>query len=372
MMSNWTRFFLVVLRLAIGWHLATEGWSKIQSIRQWSGDLKTYSGRAFTSRGYLLESGGPLRDSFRDMATDPYRRLEARLDTRVPHGKDPKEIEPLERFPKTLGREWDRYLNEFLRHYEVGGDQHEVFRNELGTQKKIAADWLAGCTKDEPKELKRRTLWGEWTVKLTIPQRIDEYRAKLRDIEDVDEERRLFNNPVAADRLQRLKAEAAICFDELTEELDGNEAAKRDGRFQIMQKALEKHLSAEQKKKGAVPGYGPDESFLWGKTKLWWVDRITAYGLFAAGLALILGLFTRIGCMVGAGLLLLFFVARPVLPWLPPAPNSEGTYYWINKTTIEALALLALATTRSGLWLGLDAAIHVCWRRWISKRPEMT
>jgi hypothetical protein len=47
----------------------------------------------------------------------------------------------------------------------------------------------------------------------------------------------------------------------------------------------------------------------------------------------------------------------PPLPGLPENPRAEGHYLFINKNTIEMLALLVLATTRSGSWLGLDALI---------------
>jgi len=372
-MNNWTRFFLILLRLAIGWHLATEGWTKIQSLHRWTGEKnQLFAGRPFSGRTYLQEAEGPFRETFRRLAPDPYRWLEARLNTRVPAGKNPKDIDPLERFPRALGRDWDRYLDEFLKHYEVVGEQHQLFRNELATQKKATADWLAGLSKDEPRELRRETLWGRWTVTLTVPQRIEEFRHKLAEMEDVEEERLLFNSPVAVERQRRLRAETELCYIELYEDLiKGREGY--DSRFQIMQKALEKHLTAEQKKKGRPAGYVSEEPFFLGHTRLWWSDRITAYGLFAAGLALIVGLFTRTGCVAGAVLLVLFYAARPVLPWLPPAPNSEGTYFFVNKTLIEAVALLVLATTRSGLWLGLDAGLNLVWRAWFSKKPpELT
>jgi hypothetical protein len=43
----------------------------------------------------------------------------------------------------------------------------------------------------------------------------------------------------------------------------------------------------------------------------------------------------------------------------------EGHYYFVNKNLIEMLALLVLATTRSGCWLGLDGLLHRLnpWRR---------
>src|SRR5207237_2922839 len=54
----------------------------------------------------------------------------------------------------------------------------------------------------------------------------------------------------------------------------------------------------------------------------------------------LLGLFTRTACIVGAGYLLMFYLAMPSLPWLPDNPRSEGHYLFINKNIIEMIALL--------------------------------
>ena len=45
------------------------------------------------------------------------------------------------------------------------------------------------------------------------------------------------------------------------------------------------------------------------------------------------------------------------MPWIPAPPNAEGNYLVINKNVIEMVALLALMTTRSGRWFGLDAIV---------------
>jgi hypothetical protein len=50
----------------------------------------------------------------------------------------------------------------------------------------------------------------------------------------------------------------------------------------------------------------------------------------------------------------------PPWPGLPDNPRAEGHYLYINKNLIEMLALLALATTRSGRWAGLDALFAYC------------
>jgi hypothetical protein len=91
--------------------------------------------------------------------------------------------------------------------------------------------------------------------------------------------------------------------------------------------------------------------------RLDWIDFAVRWGLTIAGACLILGLFTRLNCVIGALLLLSFYLAAPPLPGLPELFRAEG-YPYVNKNLIEILALLALATTRSGLWAGLDAILY--------------
>ena len=88
------------------------------------------------------------------------------------------------------------------------------------------------------------------------------------------------------------------------------------------------------------------------------LDPLTAYGLTLGGACLILGLLTRINCLFLASFLFMTFLAVPPFPWLPVPPNTEGNYFFVNKNLIEMLALLTLATTLSGRWLGVDAVIH--------------
>ncbi len=70
-------------------------------------------------------------------------------------------------------------------------------------------------------------------------------------------------------------------------------------------------------------------------------------------------------------LLLTFFLAMPPLPGWPESPRAEGHYLFINKNIIEMLALLALATTRSGRWVGLDSLLQFLRpQRWQNASPS--
>ena len=89
-----------------------------------------------------------------------------------------------------------------------------------------------------------------------------------------------------------------------------------------------------------------------------WIDRSVKIALLLIGLSLLLGLFTRIGAS-GAVLLLSLFYLLYVPTLGVPQPNSEGTYLIVNKTLIEAIAVIVLLAFDTGRIAGLD----LLWRR---------
>jgi thiosulfate dehydrogenase (quinone) large subunit len=90
-----------------------------------------------------------------------------------------------------------------------------------------------------------------------------------------------------------------------------------------------------------------------------WIDTLVPLALAAIGLSLMLGLFTQFGCAGAAALLALFYASALPLSGMPQ-PGSEGTYLIVNKNLIELVAVLTLATFRTGQIAGLDA--------WLARR----
>ncbi len=84
------------------------------------------------------------------------------------------------------------------------------------------------------------------------------------------------------------------------------------------------------------------------------VDFANQWGLVFIGLALIVGFRTKVFAILGAILLLFYYLCAP--PWigLVYSAPSEGNYLLVNKTLIEAAALLLLAAFPSGKQYGLD------------------
>lgn len=84
-----------------------------------------------------------------------------------------------------------------------------------------------------------------------------------------------------------------------------------------------------------------------------WVDNTVKIGLLVIGLSLILGIFTRTGCVIAILFLSLFYFTSMPLTGIQQ-PGSEGAYLLINKTLIEGAGVWVLLTFRTGEIAGLD------------------
>jgi uncharacterized membrane protein YphA (DoxX/SURF4 family) len=331
-MNGFTRIFLVLLRLCIGWHFLFEGIEKIESIR--TGPTET--SKPFSSAGYLREANGPLGEFFRRQVGDLDENALDRLTLRG------DELSP------ELVSDWQGYVHRFAAHYEFDNAQLQAAEGKLAEAKTNAVKWL----RDGDITVERN--WPGATVNPTIkvPERIKEYRDKLRQARAMENTYLpAFEYDVLKQKLRTAKADAAKMRTELLAALD---KPLKDGLASI-------ELTSEQKQiRTPVPPAAPS-------SKQQWMDNIVAYGLTAVGACLLLGLFTRLSCLLGAAFLCSLYLAMPAFPWLPEPLKTEGHYLFINKNLIEMLALLALATTRSGRWFGIDGLVRCLlpwnWRR---------
>jgi len=113
-------------------------------------------------------------------------------------------------------------------------------------------------------------------------------------------------------------------------------------------------LTPEQLAKGPVPP---------STRTIDWVNQFITWGLIVVGLGLMAGLLTRLWCLGAAAFLAMFYLAYPPWPWLPPGPATDGHFLFVDRNLIELIAVLVLATTRSGHWVGLDALASKLRRR---------
>ena len=93
------------------------------------------------------------------------------------------------------------------------------------------------------------------------------------------------------------------------------------------------------------------------KSKILLLDYMTMITLTAAGACLIIGLGTRIAALACAGFLILTYLTHPPFPWIANPPGTEGNPVFINKNMIETIALFVIASVPSGSWLGIDGLI---------------
>jgi thiosulfate dehydrogenase (quinone) large subunit len=71
------------------------------------------------------------------------------------------------------------------------------------------------------------------------------------------------------------------------------------------------------------------------------LDVIVALALAVVGLSLLLGIFTRAGCIGALALLTLFYLSAIPMSGIPE-PRAEGAYLLVNKNLIEAAAVVVL------------------------------
>jgi uncharacterized membrane protein YphA (DoxX/SURF4 family) len=84
------------------------------------------------------------------------------------------------------------------------------------------------------------------------------------------------------------------------------------------------------------------------------IDILNAYGLTLVGLALIIGLFTRVASLSGALMLLMYYLAYPPFGGFDYGSVAEGNYLLVNKNLIELFALIVIGLTQSGQFFGFD------------------
>jgi len=295
--------FLILLRIAIGWHFLYEGTQKILSTPEGKTSFLARvfpipEGPAFSSEGYLRASTGPLAPRFRGLIPDAASR--EKLD------------------PERLKESWSAEKARIADHFGFDAEKSKEADKILADRREVADDWF--------EQVENR-------------EKVKKYFDDLADVEAVE------NNPEALS-YERSNAWA----DRKAIEVDRKELVKVvDAWTATLHDSLVALATPDQLK-----AHGPYRPPLNQLEKL---DLLTMWGLSAAALRLTLGLFTPLAALGGAAYLLTFYLSMPPWPGLPEGPNLEGHYRYVNKNLIEMLACLVLASTPSGLWIGVDALL---------------
>ena len=266
------------------------------------GDLKYRSagkgGSGFSAEGYLRNATGPFAPQFRALIPDPFgldRLDEARL-TAV----------------------WRSQLEGIIDHYHFDANQEAEARKSLEAAEAKARDWFRD---------------GERVHKLRLYHEGVERLAQLEHAPPGV----TFERERAEEARKKLDADRR----EFLATVDAWSGALRD--------SWVKSARPEQvKSAGDMPA---------ARTSLDRVNLQTTYGLMIIGACLMLGLFTPLAALGAAGFLAMIYLSMPPWPGLPEGATVEGHYLIVNKNLIEMLACLVIASTPSGLWLGLDALL---------------
>ncbi len=258
----------------------------------------------FTAEGYLRASSGPFAPYFRRMVPD--------VD-----GRDALDLEKIE-------ARWKEDLDRFAAHYDLSEEQRTDAEEELRNRMAIAEDQF---------------------LDLEFSQKVKKYLDDLEHYLQVERDPRALANERAQAYKERTTVDTARR--ELVAVVDAWSGALHDAWTSL--------LTDEQAERNEPP-------LPWRRID--WINTLTKIGLTAVGLGLLLGLFTPLAALGGAGYLLMFYLSMPPWPGLPSNPVAEGHYLIVNKNLIEMIACLALACLPTGHWVGLDALLF----GWVARR----
>ncbi len=292
-----TVVMLVLLRLNIGWHFYSEG-AKHRTETNWS------------SEGFLRAAKGPLAPMFQAVLPGDYGLKQVMQETAA----NPKAYQA---WGQNVVDTWEGYLERFGRRYGLDEKQQKSAQGIVRRRQAQFQSWLAENQED-----------------------IVSYVRELKRLGEAEAQKSAADVPYQKKRLADKQTE----LDKQTKGWLTQVRSIEDK----MQHDLEELLNNE--KIPAQGGLPPVDD----ANKLKTVDTVMTWGILGIGACLILGLFTRLACVLGAAFLLSVVLTQP---------------FWVTDTTptfnqfVEMFALLTLATTHVGRWGGLDFFIHQYVRR---------
>jgi len=314
---QWKVFFLLALRLAIGWHFLFEGMHKIHS--HVVGPTET--NRPFSSEPYFKASQTEVGAMMRKEFDDPQAVIASKVRVAsAPAGFAKRsDADQAADCPKAVADELDAVPS---------GDA-----TSKSAAKAAYARWVFGV---DGRASKVKFVTGD--VSLTAPQRLSHLEWLRAEVKAAEDRRNLGignGNGVEMKRAAELRTELSTAEADLAKDANafvGELKIQANGGKPVEE---QKVVKAGER-----------------------LDRITMYFIAAVGACLLAGFFTRPSCVLAAGFLAVTYLTFPAYPWLPQPPNTEGNPLFVNKNVIEALALLALACFPTGRWLGLDAIFY--------------
>jgi uncharacterized membrane protein YphA (DoxX/SURF4 family) len=296
--------FLVLLRIAIGWHFLTEGLDKVESTR--------YGKNPFSAEVYLRNATGPLAPHFRSLLPD----VESKeiLHTEGKESQDPDQLKA----------SWTGMVTRIGDHFRFSDDQRAKAKALLEQNSSWAVAWFNNPENREARE---------------------KYFHELAQVEQTEQNQ----NAISFERERAWESRRSLETDRKAL------VAPLVARGEELQSAVVALATPEQKSSSGA--YTPP------LTNLDISNLLTMYGLCAMGGCLILGFLTPLAAIAAAAFLAMLYLAIPPWKGLPPIPIAEGHYWIVNKNLVELIACLLIAVTASGYWLGLDRLFFGARRR---------
>lgn len=340
---------LVLLRLAVGWHFFTSGMEKIEV------DKRTKQVRmTFSAAPFLSQAVGPAAPFFHSQAAEGHdwqqllatprqsaplspteskeratwaadyqrRRAEAEKNqSPVPVEFPP--FAPYERWAGRIAHDWDLILTQVKSIAGLTEEQKQAAENVFATRRQQLAQYLADeneAITDYQHQLWRLANWQD-APESTVP--FEEKRIATKTTE---------TNALARPWVAEVKLMDDGYRSDLSEILTSEQ---RDN--PVMLAAMETAQTSPQQK------------------QLNSVNLVVTILTLAVGVCLLLGFFSRLASLVGALFLLGVIATQP--PWV-----ADASPMIINQI-IEFTALLVLAGTKAGRWLGLDFFTYALFNR---------
>ena len=355
-MNNFTRCFLVLFRLAVGWLFLFEGIEKVESLH----NMPTGQTRPWSSVGYLRESSGPMSDFFHWQAGgDPDEMALKRLA--VADSDAPEEAKPPsgDQLSPELRKDFENLVQRYAENYGYDDEQKARAKEILEAHELRMVRWLRGLERNE--RTVENSLFPTAPYRQSFLARVNAYRDKLAEVARLrDGVNWTFGKDVSKQQLRTAKADAAKMRNELLSEMeDPLKDALKDADKGVK-------LTDEQKKKSAPSPPEPP-------AVLRYTDLGISYGLVVIGACLLIGLFTRLNCVAGALFLIMLYSGDALLPVAARSnPKAESHYLFVSKNLIIAIAPCTSPAPAAVAGSVLDGLVHLLnpWRRAHRRGPR--
>ncbi|MDR0327182.1 MAG: hypothetical protein LBI05_02675 [Planctomycetaceae bacterium] len=317
-------FFIVLLRIGIGWHFFYEGVHKFDPAA------------GFSAEGFLGVAKGPTADLYYWMLPD--------LDgiQRIEIGKVEDENGKEHTTFIVYENAWKEYYNAYLKQYpKVSKEEADAIYN------RYLKALRAGATDSEP----------DIKAFLQSRDRFRETKRTQRNSASFEQERRW-------NLMLQYRREASTWTKVLSELSNGLQSDL--GRLADPDLAGQKGEIVTAPEKELIPPIPPNDYFNvqiqypipsnpYVKSRMDVLDLAVMVGLSAIGLCMMIGFCTRLACLGGAAFLVnVVLTTFPVPGVYPELPTMVGNFLFVSKDVVELLAMLVLMSVPSGRWGGFD------------------